>query len=91
VNEAANRLVSRLLGTNVYLSGGAARQLEDVLVNQDSGKVVAYVVDLEEGAVFGSERRAIPADDVKIEKGRISASVDLNALEDMRQYDPAYL
>jgi sporulation protein YlmC with PRC-barrel domain len=90
-SEAANRLVSRLLGTNIYFSDGGARKLEDVLINQDSGKVVAYVVDLDENSVFGSERRAIPSNDVKIDKGRISASIDLTALDAMKQYDPAYL
>jgi hypothetical protein len=90
VSEAANRLVSRMIGTNVYFSGGGARALEDVLINQDSGKVMAYVVDLED-KVFGSERRAIPADDVKIDEGRISTSISLDALNDLRSFNPAYL
>lgn len=46
---------------------------------------------MNEDALFANERRAIPADDVSIEQGKVSTSLELKSVYNQQKYDPSFL
>jgi hypothetical protein len=89
--QAQDRLVTGLIGSKLYFSDGDSRKIKDMLIDRHSGKVMAYVIDLDPDAVFTGQPRAIPATDVSISNGRVSADVDLLQIEEMHEYNPSFL
>lgn len=90
-SQAANRLVSQIIGSQLYFSDGGSREIRDLLIDKKSGDIAAYVVKMDPESLFNSEPRAIPADHVTIDESRISADLNLESVEDMRKLDAAHL
>ncbi|HEX5418477.1 MAG TPA: hypothetical protein VFY39_00625 [Gammaproteobacteria bacterium] len=90
-SQAANRLVSRLLGSQLYFSGVGSRQIKDILIDRQSGKVMYYVVDMEPDSLFDAQPRTIPADKVSIDKARVSTSIDFQAVDNLQKFNAAFL
>ena len=90
-DEARDRLVSRVIGSDMQFVD-ATREIDDLLIDRDTGAIVHYVVDTDPDALFGGETRTVPAARVTIaDNGRISAALPLRELDSMQSYDPALL
>jgi hypothetical protein len=91
--DAANhRLLSRLLNEPMAFPGGNSRQLEDILIDKDTGVVTHYVVETDPDSIFRAERRTVPASEVMIgEDGAVSATVQLAELHALQLYDQELL
>lgn len=89
--EARNRLVSNVLGEQLHFPAGDSREVENVLIDRKSGALAAYVVDMDKSSLFGARLRAIPAEKVTFEDGRLSTNASLQSVDGMRKYDPDYL
>jgi hypothetical protein len=90
-SEAQGRLVSRLIGNLMYFPNGHTRRIRDVLIDRTSGVVEYYVVEMSPDTVFRAEPRAVPADDVSIDKGRVSTRLTMDKVEAMKEIAPEYL
>ncbi|MBN1240984.1 MAG: hypothetical protein JXB36_20970 [Gammaproteobacteria bacterium] len=91
-DQAEQRLVSRLIGEPMRFSGNAEREIEDILIDRDTGAVTHFVVETEENSVFRAQRRTVPADSVMIdETGTVVASMQLAELDNIQDYEPALL
>lgn len=88
--EAENRLVSRLIGQRVRFSEGS-REVTDMLIDRDSGVVTHWIVEMAEDALFSTDRRAIPADQISIEEGTPSTQIEVATLDEYREYDSQFL
>lgn len=89
--EAENRLVSRVIGKHVHFASEGSRPITDILIERDTGRVTHYVVEMAEDAIFSTERRAIPADEISIEEGTPSTEIELATIDDMQEYDSQFL
>ncbi len=87
----ANRLVSNVIGSQLYFASGQSRQITDMLIDRKTGEIADYVVDMDPNSLFDSKPRAVPADRVKVDKGRVSTSISLGDLDDLQTINPAYL
>ena len=92
--QARRRLVSSLIGEPMLFVGNDARQIEDLLIDKDTGAVIHYVVETEDAnsSLFDSERRTVPAARVRIEEdGDVVAALEISELPHVQLYDPALL
>lgn len=90
--EAENRLVDRIIGSDIQFSDGQKREIEDILINPKSGQVTHYVVQMDEEALFGGESRTVRANNVSLnEDGSISASSRFADIEKSQDFNPDYL
>jgi hypothetical protein len=70
----------------------AAREIEDILIDKDTGAIIHYVVETDPESIFRAARRTVPAARVTVEEdGQITAALRLRELEDLQIYDPALL
>lgn len=90
--EARNRLVSRLIGSDVKFSDGAVREVDDILVHPQTGKVTHYVVEMNPQALIDEDLRTVRASKVTI-KDDGSLAVDMKAadVDKSQDYDPQLL
>lgn len=90
--EADRRLVSRLIGERLHFPNEASREIEDMLIDRQTGAVTHWIVDMEDDSLFSAERRAIPVDRISIEEDEdLSTQIDLATLDDLQEYDPNFL
>ena len=75
--QAQDRLMSRLVGSNMDFPNGAARRIDDVLIDKKTGDVSAWVVDMGGDTPFNMQRRALPPSSVSISAGKISTSTQI--------------
>ena len=86
-NQARQRLVTRLIGEPMQLANNDVRQIEDILIDRDTGAVAQYVIETNAETLFNLERRTVPADRVTIEQdGDVLASVGVAELDPLQQY-----
>lgn len=91
-DQAEQRLVSRWIGEPMRFSGDAEREIEDILIDRDTGAVTHFVIETDEDSVFRAQRRTVPADMVMIdESGGIVASLQLAELDNVQDYEPTLL
>jgi hypothetical protein len=91
-DQARERLVSRLIGSAMVFADDASREIDDILIDRDTGAVIHYVVETDANSIFRAERRTVPADRVTIaDDGQVSAALRLRELADVQTYDPALL
>ena len=91
-DQARERLVSRLIGSAMLFSDDTTREVDDILIDRDTGAVNYYVVETDEDSIFGAERRTVPAARVSIaDDGQLTAALRLRELDDIQTYDPALL
>lgn len=89
--EAESRLVSRLINERLYFEDETSRAIQDMLIDRETGAVTHWIVEMDEGAPFSTDRRAIPVEQISIEEGSASAQVALAAVDDMQTYDVEFL
>ncbi|MFU8816955.1 MAG: hypothetical protein ACNA7W_16530 [Pseudomonadales bacterium] len=83
--EADRRLLSRMIGESVEFADQQTLPLEDVLLDQQTGEITHYLVNVDEDALFAADTRRIPADQVRIgERGEVRSMIEFAALEGER-------
>lgn len=92
-DEADHRLVSNVLGERLEFENDETREIDDLLIERETGAITHFVVEMNAEALFDVDERTIPADRVSIgEEGSIAASMDIRGVEEIAQeYDPAFL
>ena len=87
-DQSDHRLVSRLIDEPLQFADGSTRQLEDILIDKDTGAVTHYVVETDPDSVFRTERRTVPAAEVMIaDDGEVSSTLRLAELQGSQVYD----
>ena len=87
--QAQDRLWSRLATKSLYFPGGDARPIDDLLIDPQTGDVKAWVVPMNADPLSATDLRAIPADTISIDEGRVSTSLSLDKAAGPR-YRTAY-
>jgi hypothetical protein len=90
-DEAEYRLASRVTDSRLETKGERFYEIEDLLINRDTGNVAYFVIGAEENALFSDERRAVPANRVTFRNGEFRTSMPWSAIEDRQPYDPGLL
>jgi hypothetical protein len=90
LEDAENRLASRMLGSELRFSGEDTLPVKDFLIDRNSGEITHWIVATERG-LLGAERRAVPADRVSFAQGTASARVTIGDLDALQEFNPAYL
>lgn len=76
--EADNRLASNILDAWLQFSNDELREIDNLLIDRDSGRITHYVIDMEAESVFDQNRRLIPAENVYVStQGYVTASITL--------------
>lgn len=90
--EARGRLVDRLIGSDLRFSDGETREVEDMLIDPESGRVTHYVVQMNTESLFDEQSRTIRVTNVKIgNDGTLTANMPLADVEKSQDYDPDFL
>lgn len=81
--EADHRLVSNILDSTISFSDGeVARDVEDILIDRQTGEITGYVVNTDPDAWFNDDPRVVAADQVQIgDQGEVSTQAEFAALE----------
>jgi hypothetical protein len=91
-DQARERLVSRVIGSAMVFADDTTREIDDILIDRDTGAVAHYVIETDEGSIFGGERRTVPAARVSIaDDGQVTAALRLRELDGVQVYDAALL
>ena len=81
-SEADHRMLSNILGETIVFAGDQTRDIEDVLIDRESGRLQGFVVNEDPDALFNVEPRMIPVDEVDIGAGgNVTTSAEFAALE----------
>jgi len=89
--EAERRLVSTIIESPIRLGGGTIHEIEDMLIDPETGAVTHFVIGTDEGVLFSGERRAIRATQVEFENGEYSTDLKIAQIEQKQPYDPGLL
>lgn len=92
--QADHRLVSNIIGEPLGFTSepGAFKEVENLLIDRDSGQVTHYVIEMNDESLFNSEPRAIPAARVNVDgQGRLSTMIALDQVSEMEVYQPDFL
>jgi len=84
--EADHRMVSRILEDRVvFAAGQQVRELEDMLVDRKSGKILGYVVNRNPDAWFNDEPLMVPPHEITIRPdGNVTTGAEFAALESLK-------
>jgi len=85
--EADHRLLSRILNDDVIFSDRKiVRQVEDILIDRETGRITGFVVNKNPDAWFNDQPRVISSDQAKIsEQGNVTTTADFTALASIDQ------
>jgi hypothetical protein len=83
-DEANQRLISRIMREPVAFADDERLPLEDVLIDQRTGQITHFVVNMDPDALFAVDPRRIPADAVQVEGGQLVSEAEFAALERLR-------
>lgn len=90
--EARDRLASRVIGSAMLFADDTTREIADLLIDRDTGAIIHYVVETDEGSIYRGEPRTVPAARVSIgDDGQVMAALSLSELDGVQIYDPALL
>ena len=59
--EAKDRLVSRILGSDLTFADGQKREIDDVHFDPQTGMITNFVVEMDEDSLFDEDTRLVPA------------------------------
>jgi hypothetical protein len=59
--EAGDRLVSRIVGSDLTFSDGQMREIDDIQFDPESGMITNFVVEMDEDSLFDEDTRLVPA------------------------------
>jgi hypothetical protein len=91
-SEADDRLASNLIGEPIYFEGDEWRDIQDMLVDRNTGQVTHYVIEMNRDSLFNDHPLAVPAELVTVGKnGLVTAPLDLAKLASLQEYDVALL
>ncbi len=90
-SQAANRLVSNIIGSQLYFDGGTSRTITNLLIDRKTGEIADYVVDMDPDSLFDSAPRAVPADRITVAESRISTNLTLGDADNLQTINPDYL
>jgi len=84
--EADHRMVSRILEDHVvFADGQQVRELEDILVDRQTGKILGYVVNRNPDAWFNEEPLMVPPHEITIRSdGNVTTGAEFAALESLK-------
>jgi hypothetical protein len=83
-DEADQRLLTRVMREPVEFADDERLPLEDVLIDEKTGEITHYVVNMDPDALFAVDPRRIPAQNVSIEGGQLVSTAEFAALERLR-------
>jgi len=90
--QADDRLVSNILEEEMLLAGDDVRDIENLLIDRQSGEITHVVIALNDESLFNEDPRAVPMDTVRIdEQGAVTSSLSLAQIASMQEYAPAFL
>ena len=59
--EAGDRLVSRIVGSDLTFADGQMREIDDIQFDPESGMITNFVVEMDEDSLFDEDTRLVPA------------------------------
>ena len=65
--QASNRLVSRIVGSDITFADGQMREIEDIQFDPQSGMITNFVIEMDENSLFNEDTRLIPASMVTLD------------------------
>jgi sporulation protein YlmC with PRC-barrel domain len=68
--EADDRLVERIVGGDIMFAGGEMREIDDILFDPQTGRIMHYVVEMDEESLFDEDTRLVPANWVSLDEER---------------------
>lgn len=93
--EANNRLLSRIQDESLVFGAddNVMREVEDLLINRQTGEITHYVIAMDEESLFNVEPRAIPVENIRFDtdNNRLVTDVRLDNVEQMAYYAPEFL
>jgi hypothetical protein len=90
--EADHRMVEKLIGSEIEFADGSTREVEDILIHPETGKVTHYVVAMNPDEFFDDEPRAIRASEVKVsDEGNIRADLSVEEVEQQQDFNTDFL
>jgi sporulation protein YlmC with PRC-barrel domain len=90
-DEAEYRLVSRVTDSRLETKGERFFEIEDMLVDRDTGRITHFVIGSVEDSFFSPERRAVAADKVMFRNGEFRTTLSYAQIEGRQPYDPGLL
>ncbi|HSN72584.1 MAG TPA: PRC-barrel domain-containing protein, partial [Steroidobacteraceae bacterium] len=84
--EADYRLASRIIGSQLAFDEGKVHEVEDFLIDLQTGQVTHFIIGTEEG-FFSSDLRAVPADQISVKAGSLGTDLAFATVEEMEPYD----
>jgi hypothetical protein len=90
--QVDDRMVSRLIGSDMHFPDGSRREISDLLIQPQTGKVTHYVLQTDSDTLFGGEPRTVRASQVSIDgRGRVSTDAKLKDILEKPEFDPDFL
>lgn len=68
--EAKDRMVSRILGSDLTFSDGQKREIDDIHFDPETGMVTNFVVEMDTDSLFDEDTRLVPASMVMLDPQR---------------------
>lgn len=65
--EAKDRMVSRILGSDLTFSDGQKREIDDIHFDPETGMVTNFVVEMDSDSLFDEDTRLVPASMVMLD------------------------
>lgn len=91
-SEADHRMVDKLIGSEIEFADGTIREVEDILIQPETGKITHYVVAMDPDEFFDEELRTIRANQVKVSnEGNIRADLNADEVEQQQDFDTDFL
>ncbi|MCW8194167.1 hypothetical protein F6455_05155 [Proteobacteria bacterium 005FR1] len=91
-SEADHRMVDKLIGSKIEFKDGTTREVEDILIHPETGKVTHYVVAMDPDDFFEQELRAVRVNEVEVsDEGNIRADLSVEEVEQQQDFDIDFL
>ncbi len=89
-DEADKRLVSRIMNEQIQLQSGMY-EIEDILIQPETGKVTHYIIGSDPDAVFSNGKRTVRADRVSFRNGEYRSDLSMQEIDRDQPYDESWL
>ncbi len=90
-DEADQRLVSHVLESQIELDGGKIYQVEDLLIQPQTGKITHYVIGSEPDVLFSDGRRTVRATEVSFRNGEYRSDLSMQDIDKDQPYEEDWL
>ena len=65
--QAGDRLVSRIVGSDITFADGQTREIDDIQFDPETGMVTNFVIEMDEDSLFDEDTRLVPASMVMLD------------------------